>query len=65
MSATSALRPARIFRPRLTVRGLLAAMAAADARYRARIAAERLDDHLLRDIGISRGELAFRLASGS
>ena len=64
MSTTSALRPARTFRPRLTVRGLLNAMAAADARHRARIAAERLDDHLLRDIGVSRGELAFRLANG-
>ena len=62
MSTTSALRNVRTFRPRLTVRGLLDSLAGSDARYRARVAAARLDEHLLRDIGISRAELGAALA---
>ena len=56
MSTTSVLRPVRSFRPRLTVRGLLRALVAADARHRAAVHFARLDDHLLRDIGVNRGD---------
>jgi uncharacterized protein YjiS (DUF1127 family) len=56
MSMTSVLRPARSYRPRPTVRGLLQALVSANARYRAAVHFSRLDDHLLRDIGLSRGD---------
>ena len=56
MSAT-VLRHVRPARPRLAVRGLLAALAALDARYRARVQLAQLDDHILRDIGIGRAEI--------
>ncbi len=59
--SSSVLHPARALRPRLTVRGLLEALAQADARYRANAHFQRLDDHLLRDIGVSRGDLAAEL----
>ena len=57
MSSTTALRPVRIARPRLTVRALVAAFAEADRRYRARQQLARLDDHLLRDMGLTRGSI--------
>jgi uncharacterized protein YjiS (DUF1127 family) len=56
MSAT-VLRHVRLARPRRTVRGLLGFLADLDARWRARAQLARLDDHILRDIGISRAEI--------
>jgi uncharacterized protein YjiS (DUF1127 family) len=56
MATTTAHRPARLFRPRLSVRGLLGFLAEADARYRAREQLRMLDDHLLRDIGVTRAD---------
>ena len=61
MSTTFVPRPARAFRPRLTVRGLLRVLVKADARHRAAVQFSRLDDHLLRDIGVGRGDAAAEL----
>ena len=47
----------RLARPRLAVRGLFAALADLDRRYRARVQLAQLDDHILRDIGIGRAEI--------
>ena len=58
MFGTTALRHVRPVRPRLTVRALLAAFVEADRRYRARRQLAALDDHLLRDIGLTRTDLA-------
>jgi uncharacterized protein YjiS (DUF1127 family) len=56
MSTTSVLRPVRSSRPRLTVRGIVRMLVKADARYRAAVQFAMLDDRLLRDIGVSRGD---------
>jgi uncharacterized protein YjiS (DUF1127 family) len=56
MSAT-VLRPVRVARPRLTMRGLIAWLADLDARHRARLRLASLDDHLLRDIGVTRADV--------
>jgi uncharacterized protein YjiS (DUF1127 family) len=56
MLTTSVLRPVRSSRPRLTMRGLMQTLVIADARYRAAAQFAKLDDHLLRDIGVSRGD---------
>lgn len=61
MSATSVLRSAQLARPRLTVRGLLQRLASLDARHRNRMDMQALDDHLLRDIGLSRADVAAEL----
>ena len=61
MSATSALRPAAVARPRLTVRGILDRLASLDARYRDRMDLEALDDRMLRDIGLTRADVAAEL----
>jgi len=58
MSATSALRPALSARPRLTVRGLLDRVVAFDALYRSRMDLAALDDRMLRDVGLSRADVA-------
>jgi uncharacterized protein YjiS (DUF1127 family) len=57
MSATSVLRPARLARPRLTVRGVLARLVSYDAVYRKRVALGAIDDHILRDIGLTRADI--------
>lgn len=57
MSATSVLRPAHVARPRPTVRGILGRIARLDALHRNRVALEALDDHLLRDIGLTRADV--------
>jgi uncharacterized protein YjiS (DUF1127 family) len=57
MTTTTALRPVRTARPRLTVRGVLDFLAAADARHRTRMNLKQIDDHLLRDIGITRADV--------
>ncbi len=51
-------RPVRIFWPRLSVRGILDKLVAADAAYRQRLTLESLDDRMLRDVGISRADIA-------
>ena len=58
MPATSAHRPVRLARPRLSVRGVLGFLAdARRALSRARRSSAQLDDHLLRDIGITRADV--------
>ena len=61
MHATSALRPARTARPRPTAQGVLGFLAALDARYRTRAHLAELDDRMLRDIGITRADIAAEL----
>lgn len=58
MTTTSALCHVRTARPRLTVRGLFEALSAADRRYRARQQLANLDEHLLRDMGLTRASAA-------
>lgn len=62
MPAASALRHVRIARPRLAVRGLVAYLLDLDARYRARVGLERIDDRMLRDIGVSRADVDAEVA---
>jgi uncharacterized protein YjiS (DUF1127 family) len=57
MSATTALRHARLVRPHLSVRGVLDFLAAADARHRSRLHLRALDDRMLRDIGVTRADV--------
>ena len=57
MSATFALRHVRVARPRLSVRGVLDFLAAADSRYRSRQNLRSLADHLLRAMGVTRADL--------
>ena len=57
MTPTIALRSARTARPRLSARGVLDFLAGADARHRARMKLRQLDDHLLRDMGITRADI--------
>lgn len=47
-------RSARIHWPRLSVRGFVARLVDADARYRQSLTLRQLDDRMLRDIGASR-----------
>jgi uncharacterized protein YjiS (DUF1127 family) len=62
MSATStALRRTRIGWPRLSARGVFDRFAAADALYRERHNLASLDDRMLRDVGLNRGNVAAEL----
>jgi len=61
MSATSALRSATVALPRPTVRGILDRLASLDARYRNRMDLEALDDRMLRDVGLTRADVAAEL----
>jgi uncharacterized protein YjiS (DUF1127 family) len=54
MATTTAHRTT--LRPRLSLKGVLGFLADADARYRTRAQLGILDDHLLRDIGITRAD---------
>jgi uncharacterized protein YjiS (DUF1127 family) len=54
---TTTLSPVRSARPRLTVRGVLDFLTTADARHRTRMNLRELDDHLLRDMGITRADV--------
>ena len=58
MTTNSALRHVRTARPRLTVRGIFDVLAAADRRYRTRQQFLSLDEHLLRDMGLTRDSAA-------
>ena len=49
------------FRLRLSVRGILARLVAADASYRQKLALEELDDRMLRDMGLTRADVAREL----
>lgn len=49
------------FWPRPSVRGILARLVAADARYRQKLALEELDDRMLRDMGLTRADVAREL----
>jgi len=51
--------------PRLAVRGVLDRIVAADARHRGRVRLMLLDDHLLRDIGLTRADVATELRRSS
>jgi uncharacterized protein YjiS (DUF1127 family) len=57
MSTTTALRSARTTRPRLTARGLLGFLAAVNDRARVRHQLTTMDDHILRDIGVTRADV--------
>ena len=61
MSATSVLRHARFARPRHPVRGILERIVRFDALYRNRMDLRALDDHLLRDVGLTRADVAAEL----
>lgn len=61
MSATSVLRHAQFGWPRLAVRGLIQRLVERDARYRNRAEMMALDDHILRDIGLTRADIAAEL----
>ena len=60
MSST-VLSHVRLPRLRFSAAGLLQRLAAADAAYRARHRLAQLDDYILRDIGVSRADLAREL----
>lgn len=60
MFATT-LRLARLTWPRLAVRDLANKLLLADQRYRSRQQLKELDDHLLRDIGVTRADVAAEL----
>lgn len=57
MSALTTMRNVRLARPRLSVRGLVKALVDIDARYRARVQLKELDDHMLRDMGLTRADV--------
>lgn len=61
MSALAIMRPVRTARPRLTVRGLVKAVVGLDARYRSRAQLVELDDRMLRDMGLTRADVAAEL----
>jgi uncharacterized protein YjiS (DUF1127 family) len=65
MHADTGLRlEAPALRPRIGFRTLLAWIAARDARYRARLDLGHLDQHLLRDIGLTDADVAEELRRG-
>ena len=61
MSALTTTRNVRIVRPRLSVRAFLTVLLDIDARYRARVQLENLDDHMLDDMGLTRADVAFEI----
>lgn len=61
MSALTTTRNVRSARPRLSVRSLFKAIIEIDARYRDRVHLEELDDRMLRDMGLTRGDVAKEL----
>ena len=61
IARTTEPRFARTDWPRLSVRGMLARLIAADALYRQRHTLLSLDDRMLRDINVTRAEIAAEL----
>jgi uncharacterized protein YjiS (DUF1127 family) len=61
MPAVTISRNIRPVRSRLSVRGLLKAIADVDARYRSRVQLQELDDNMLRDMGLTRADVAEEL----
>ncbi|MFT3973700.1 MAG: DUF1127 domain-containing protein [Amaricoccus sp.] len=61
MSALTTTRNVRTDRPRLSVRGLLKAILDLDARYRSRQDLAELDARMLRDMGLTRADVAAEL----
>lgn len=61
IARTSEPRLARTDWPRLSVRGILERLAAADALHRQHHVLKTLDDRMLRDIGVTRAEVAAEL----
>lgn len=51
----------RLAGPRLWLRSLLARLRAADALHRQRVHLSEMDDHMLRDIGLTRADVAAEL----
>jgi uncharacterized protein YjiS (DUF1127 family) len=65
MSTRSISLGSRIAPRRFSVRGVLNMLTEADARYRSRMGLNALDDHALRDIGISRADVDAELRRGA
>ena len=61
MSAVTMTRNVRLTRPRLSVRGILRFLVDMDSRYRARAQLQELDDKMLRDMGLTRADVAEEL----
>ncbi len=61
MLALTNLRHVRSYRPHLTARGIVGALFAVEKRYRARVHLRELDDSALKDIGITRADVADEL----
>lgn len=58
MFAPSTSRNVRMTRPRLSVRALVKTIVEIDRRYRARVQLTELDDRMLRDMGLTRADVA-------
>ncbi len=61
MTAMVAPRQTRVSRPRLGLRGILDILSGLDARYRMQRTLLELDDRMLRDMGLSRADVAQEL----
>lgn len=61
IARTTEPRFARIVWPRLSVRGVLDRLVAADALHRQHHVLKTLDDRMLRDIGVTRADIAAEL----
>lgn len=61
MSTLTALRHVPTIRPRLTLRGVVGFLVAADRKHRMRVRLVELDDRMLRDIGVTRADVADEL----
>jgi uncharacterized protein YjiS (DUF1127 family) len=57
MLAFPTTRNVRLALPRTSVRSLVKAILEMDRRYRSRVRLDELDDHMLRDIGITRADV--------
>ena len=61
MPAVSISRNVRFVRSRLSLRGLAKAIIDIDARHRSRVQLQELDDNMLRDMGLTRADVAEEL----
>lgn len=57
MRAVATPRPTRAVWPRISLRSFLERLIAADANHRAAVHLARLDERMLRDIGLTRDEV--------